>query len=125
MEQRKEHYLDKVSFINLLEYLIPIVENKKRTKKDIILLNEQLNKIIETNNLDKQQLISKWISINSEQHFNQLKVTNLKDYFSKLGFVFKSSAMYMNKTNDPLYLLAQLSILTDWYLYRKINLNTR
>ena len=123
MEIKKEPYLDKVEFVSLLGMMATAIENKKKNKQVIKDIDAYLKKLIIKSNLDKEQLITKWIQVNKKEHFERLQVKTIKDYFSTLPLVLTSSIEYINKFNDYLYLIAQLSILTDWYLYKKINLD--
>lgn len=121
MEQKRNLCLDKNLLISLLEVLEPIIENKKRNKKDIIRINEKLNEIYKV--INKEQLITKFIQIVGQETFDLLKVTTVKSYFETLPKVLKSSSIYINETGDYLYLVVQLTIITDWYLYKSICLN--
>ena len=121
MEQEKNHYLDKKLFVSLLEILEPIIENKDRSKEDIKLINNKLNEFYLE--IDKKQLITKYIQIVGEDIFNKLKVSSLESFFEILPGVLKASSLYINKTNDYLYLIAQLTIMTDWFLYKSIDIN--
>lgn len=122
MEQKEKVCLDKLKLVKLLEAIGSAVENKKKTKKNILDIEKALDDLITCGNINKEQLITKWIQISGEQAYNNLLVTNIRKYFEKLSVVLQGGAIYLNKTGDPLYLVAELVILTDWYLYRKINL---
>ena len=121
MEQ-KGHYLDKLSLVKLLEVMAVAVESKKKLKKNIYPIEESLNEFLKESKLSKKQLIEKWIQIAGKEAYENLCVNTVKEYYKKLAIVLQSGAIYLNKTKDPLYLIAELSILTDWYLYGKISL---
>lgn len=116
--------LDKEQVVSLLEDLLVLVESKSKDGQSIINLSNKLDLIYNTNHIDKERLISKWIQISGEDAFKRLQVTNIEEYFKVLPAIFKSASMYLNKTGDYLYLLAELSIATDWYQYQSINLGT-
>lgn len=115
--------LDKNLVVSLLEKLLSLTVESNRDESHVKDLEKQLNNIIKENKLNKEQLVSKWIQISGEDTFNHLKTTNLDDYFKLLPAIFKSSAEYLNKTNDYLYMIAELVIATDWVLYQSINMD--
>lgn len=121
MEQKRNLCLDKALFISLLEVLEPIIENKDRSEKDINNINDKLNDIYKV--IDKKQLVTKFIQIIGQETFDQLKVNSIESYFNILPKVLKSSSLYINKTGDYLYLVVQLTIITDWFLYNSINID--
>lgn len=122
MEPKEKVSLDRVKFVKLLEKIGVAVENKIKTKDSIKNIDKALTNLIQGSNLDKRQLVTKWVQLSGKDAYENLHTKNIKQYYEKLAKVLQSGAIYLNKTGDPLYLLAELVILTDWYLYRKINL---
>ena len=113
MEQ-KDRYLDKLSLVKLLEVMAVAVESKKKLKKNIYPIEEKLNDFIKKSKLNKKQLIEKWIQLAGKDAYENLCISTVKNYYEKLAVVLQGGAIYLNKTGDPLYLIAELVILTDW-----------
>lgn len=113
----KENSLDNL-VSSLLSFLEKMIYNKDRDS--IISIDNKLNKIFKI--IDKEQLITKFVQINGEDVFDRLKVNDLESYYKILPLIIKSGYSYIKETEDYLFLIAQLSIATDWYLYNKINL---
>lgn len=125
MNQRKNQNvsLDKSLVVSLLEKLLSLTEEKNRDETHVKDLESCLNNIIKISHLDKEQLVSKWVQISGEDAFNRLKAPNLDEYFRTLPVIFKAASEYLNKTNDYLYMIAELVIATDWVIYQSINMN--
>jgi hypothetical protein len=115
-------YLDKITIIYLLTQLQSIIEDKEKNESSIIEIDKTITSIIQNSKLDKERLVTRWIQINGEDPFKKLQVNTVEEYFKILPIIFKSSATYLEQTNDYLYLIAGLSIATDWFLYQGINL---
>lgn len=115
-------YLDKTLVVSLLEELLSFIESEEKNIGLVQHLNTKLNSIFQESGLDKQLLITRWIQISGQEAFDRLKVDTLDKYLKVLPLILKTSAIYLNKTNDYLYLLAELSIATDWVLYQIIDL---
>ena len=113
----KENSLDNL-VSSLLSFLEKMIYNKDRDS--IVSIDNKLNKIFKI--IDKEQLITKFVQINGEDVFDRLKVNDLESYYKILPLIIKSGYSYIKETGDYLFLIAQLSIATDWYLYNKINL---
>ena len=121
MEKRKV-CLDNLKLVELLESIAVAVESEKKLKKNIYPIEKAINDFIKSSNLDKQQLVSKWVQVVGSKMYEQLLVKTTSKYYEKLALVLQSGAIYLNKTFDPLYLVAGLTVLTDCFLYGKINL---
>lgn len=125
MSQRKNQNvsLDKSLVVSLLEKLLSLTEEKNRDEAHVKDLESCLNNIIKISHLDKEQLVSKWVQISGEDAFNRLKVSSIDEYFKTLPVIFKAASEYLNKTNDYLYMIAELVIATDWAIYQSINMD--
>lgn len=125
MSQRKNQNvsLDKSLVVSLLEKLLSLTEEKNRDEAHVKDLETCLNDIIKISHLDKEQLVSKWVQISGEDAFNRLKVSSIDEYFKTLPVIFKAASEYLNKTNDYLYMIAELVIATDWAIYQSINMD--
>lgn len=125
MNQRKNQNvsLDKSLVVSLLEKLLSLTEEKNRDEAHVKDLETCLNDIIKISHLDKEQLVSKWVQISGEDAFNRLKVSSIDEYFKTLPVIFKAASEYLNKTNDYLYMIAELVIATDWAIYQSINMD--
>lgn len=125
MNQRKNQNvsLDKSLVVSLLEKLLSLTEEKNRDEAHVKDLESCLNNIIKISHLDKEQLVSKWVQISGEDAFNRLKVSSIDEYFKTLPVIFKAASEYLNKTNDYLYMIAELVIATDWAIYQSINMD--
>lgn len=125
MSQRKNQNvsLDKSLVVSLLEKLLSLTEEKNRDEVHVKDLETCLNDIIKISHLDKEQLVSKWVQISGEDAFNRLKVSSIDEYFKTLPVIFKAASEYLNKTNDYLYMIAELVIATDWAIYQSINMD--
>lgn len=124
MEQKEKVCLDKLKLVKLLEVIGVAVESDKKIKANIVEIDKTLGDLISSSNLDKEKLVTKWVQVSGKEALDNLLVTTVKKYYEKLSVVLQSGAIYLNKTGDPLYLIAELVILTDWYLYGKINLQS-
>lgn len=124
MEQKEKVCLDKLKLVKLLEVICVAVESNKKVKANIVEIDKTLSDLISSSNLDKEKLVTKWVQVSGKEALDNLLVTTVKKYYEKLSIVLQSGAIYLNKTGDPLYLIAELVILTDWYLYSKINLQS-
>ncbi len=124
MEQKEKVCLDKLKLVKLLEVICAAVESNKKVKANIVEIDKTLSDLISSSNLDKEKLVTKWVQVSGKEALDNLLVTTVKKYYEKLSIVLQSGAIYLNKTGDPLYLIAELVILTDWYLYSKINLQS-
>lgn len=120
--KNQNDYLDKKLLVLLIEKLSLFLDSNNRNEAHVKDLETTLNAIIKTNNLDKGQLVSKWVQISGEEAFEHLKSKDLDEYFKIMPLIFKSSSEYLNKTNDYLYMVAELVIATDWVLYQSINM---
>lgn len=113
-----ENYLDKDLILSLLSKientnLIDIDLNKYL--KDIEI---ELNKIFKI--INKKQLIERFIQFNPNA-YEVLK--SEKDLKKALSLILKSVIIYMKNYNDPLYIVAEISIVVDFLLYNGINLD--
>lgn len=124
MEQKEKVCLDKLKLVKLLGVICAAVESNKKVKANIVEIDKTLSDLISSSNLDKEKLVTKWVQVSGKEALDNLLVTTVKKYYEKLSIVLQSGAIYLNKTGDPLYLIAELVILTDWYLYSKINLQS-
>lgn len=121
--QNQNVSLDRKLVVSLLEKLLSLTEESNRDQDHVKDLESQLNLIIKNNNLDKEQLVTRWVQISGKDIFDHLKPTTLDEYFKILPVIFKSSSEYLNKTGDYLYMVAELVIATDWVLYQSINMD--
>lgn len=123
MEQENQTVcLDKIAVIQLITQLHDVIISGNRDESSIIDIDKTLSSIIQDSNLNKEQLVTRWIQINGEDPFKKLQVSTVDEYFKVLPIIFKSSAEYLSGTNDYLYLIAELVIATDWFLYQGIDL---
>lgn len=107
-------------FSIFLDEITPCLESREEI--DIITIRDKVNNLISYYNLNKSNLITKWIEINGNDAFKILQVTDVDSYFKVLNVVLMSSIEYLSVRNDPLYLLAQLSIMSDWYSYNSLDI---
>ena len=107
-------------FSIFLDEITPCLDS--RQEADIFTIRDKVNNLISNYNLDKSNLITKWIEINGKDAFSILQVTDVVSYFKVLNIVLLRSIEYLSARNDPLYLLAQLSIMSDWYSYKSLDI---
>lgn len=113
-----ESYLDKDLILSLLSKIenIDLIETDlNKYLKDI---EENLNPIFKI--INKQQLIEKFVQFNPNIY---KELSTEKDIRKALSLILKSVIIYMKDYNDPLYIIAEISIIIDFLLYSKINLN--
>lgn len=89
---------------------------------DIDSIRLRVDSLIISLGLNKKQLITKWIEVNGEDAFKVLKVETSELYFKVLNIILLSSIEYLNSRNDPLYFIAELSIMSDWYSFRALDI---
>ena len=106
--------------LTFLENITPLLSNNR--EEDIETIRILVDNIILDLGLDKSQLITKWVSIHGESAFKVLQVVDSETYFKVVSIILSSSLEYISKFNDPLYLIAQLSIISDWYSFGALNI---
>lgn len=107
-------------FLLFLDDITPLLSNNK--ENDIDEIRIKTDKFINKLGLNKKQLVTKWIEIHGESTLKVLQVSDAVTYFKTLNLVLSSSLEYISNYNDPLYLLAQLSIMSDWYSFKALNI---
>lgn len=103
-----------------LDEVTPLLLN--HNEEDINSIRERVDDLLESLGVDKKQLVTNWIKINGEEPFKCLQVTTCDEYFRAFNIILLSSLQYLDHINDPLYLLVQISILSDWYCYKCLNI---
>lgn len=103
-----------------LEDITPLLINNN--EEDIDSIRVRVNSLISDLGLDKSQLLTKWIEVNGEVPFKVLQVTTVDEFFKILSVVLLSSVQYLSTLNDPLYLIAQISIISDWYKFQALDI---
>lgn len=119
--RKEELYLASMKEVSIfLEEITPLLLDKKEENIDFIRI--RVNTLISDLELDKSQLLTKWIEVNGETPFKVLQVTTVEEYFKVLSVVLLSSIQYISVLNDPLYLIAQISIISDWYKFQALDI---